>query len=129
MEASTCGVEMWGSWQPRDGWRVFAGYTAQREHFRLKAGSNDTLAPNTAGRDPAHTWLARSSHNLSSAVEVDLTLRGVAALSSPSVPRYWTSDVRVGWRPTRDLEIAVSGRNLADGGHGEFTAAETRTEI
>jgi len=129
MEASTCGVEMWGSWQPRAGWRLSAGYTAQHEDFRLKPESNDAAAPGTAGRDPARTWLARSSHNLAHSVELDVAARGVAALSNPTVPRYWTVDLRVGWKPTSSLELAIAARNLADGGHGEFTSVETRTEI
>jgi iron complex outermembrane receptor protein len=29
----------------------------------------------------------------------------------------------------RDVELAVIGRNLLDGGHGEFTAVSTRSEF
>jgi iron complex outermembrane receptor protein len=67
--------------------------------------------------------------NLSPSIEWDLTLRGVAALSSPAVPAYRTADVRIGWRPLAAMEISLSITNLGDGGHGEFSALQTRTEV
>jgi len=38
-------------------------------------------------------------------------------------------EVRVAWRPRQDLELSVTGQNLFDSGHGEFTDVSTRTEI
>ncbi len=58
-----------------------------------------------------------------------MTVRGVAALSDPSVPRYTAVDLRVGWKPLPDVELSVAGRNLGDRGHGEFNAVATRIEI
>jgi outer membrane receptor for ferrienterochelin and colicin len=58
-----------------------------------------------------------------------MTVRGVAALSNPNVPRYATADVRVGWQVAAGVEVSLTGRNLGDGGHGEFTDAATRAEI
>jgi iron complex outermembrane receptor protein len=129
MEGRTNGIEMWGTWQATPAWRLSAGYTAQRERLRLKPGSNDAAAVGTAGRDPAHTWLIRSSLNLSRRAELDVTVRGVAALSNPAVPGYATADVRFGWKMTPELELSLAARNLGDGGHGEFTAVDTRAEI
>jgi iron complex outermembrane receptor protein len=129
MEGKTRGVEMWGAWQATPAWRLAAGYTAQREWLRLKAGSNDAAAVGSAGRDPAHTWRLRSSLNLSRSVDLDLTVRGVAALSNPSVPGYATSDVRLGWKVAPGLELSLAALNLGDGGHGEFTGVDTRVEI
>jgi iron complex outermembrane receptor protein len=129
MEGTTTGIEMWGSHQVTRDWRLSAGYTAQREALRLKPGSNDAGAVATAGRDPAHTWLLRSSLNLTARAELDVTVRGVAALSSPQVARYSTVDLRLGWRPRDDLELSLAARNLSDGGHGEFSDVATRAEI
>jgi iron complex outermembrane receptor protein len=129
MEGKTRGVEMWGTWQATTAWRLSAGYTAQREWLRLKPGSNDPAAVGTAGRDPAHTWLIRSSLNLSRYADLDVSVRGVAALSNPAVPRYATADIHFGWRLTPGLELSLSARNLGDGGHGEFTNVATRAEI
>jgi iron complex outermembrane receptor protein len=129
MEGKTHGLEMWGTWQVSPAWRLSAGYTAQREWLQLKPESNDAGAVLTAGRDPAHTWLVRSSMNLSAATELDVIVRASAALAFPDVPRYATADVRLGWKLGRNVELSLAGRNLADGGHGEFNGADTRAEI
>jgi iron complex outermembrane receptor protein len=129
MEGKTRGVEMWGTWQATTAWRLSAGYTAQREWLRLKPGSNDPVAVSTAGRDPAHTWLIRSSLNLFRYADLDVTVRGVAALSNPEVSAYTTMDIHLGWKLTPGLELSLSARNLGDGGHGEFTNMATRAEI
>jgi iron complex outermembrane receptor protein len=120
---------MWGAWQAAGWWRLSAGFTGQRERLRLKPGSNDAGSLAAAGRDPAHTWLVRSSMNLPGNTEADVTVRGVAALANPNVPSYSTLDLRLGWRPRPDLELSLSARNLADGGHGEFTSATYRIEV
>jgi iron complex outermembrane receptor protein len=129
MEGTTRGIEMWGTWQATPAWRLSAGYTAQRERLQLKPGSNDVGAVAMAGRDPAHAWLVRSSLNLSRNADLDVTVRGVAALANPAVARYTTADIHFGWRATPELELSVGVRNVGDGGHGEFTAIETRAEI
>jgi iron complex outermembrane receptor protein len=129
MEGRTRGIEMWGTWQVSSAFRLSAGYTAQREWLQLKPGSNDAGAVATAGSDPAHTWLVRASVNPGLATELDLTVRGVAALSNPDVAGYATADLRLGWRPAAGVELSIAARNLGDGGHGEFTGAQTRAEI
>jgi iron complex outermembrane recepter protein len=129
LQATTTGAELWGTWQASSAWRIAAGYTAQRETFRLKPGSNDASAVGMAAKDPSHTWLVRSSTSLGPSIDLDVTARGVAALDNPPVPAYSTADVRVGWRPARTVELSFAARNLADGGHGEFTSVTTRAEI
>jgi len=128
MEGLANGIEMWGSWQATGAWRLMAGYAAQHESFRLHADSNDAGATATAGRDPAYTWLLRSSLNVTPRVDFDVTVRAAAGLSDPAVPSYVTGDVRIGWRWTRDIEIAVAARNLG-ARHGEFTSDLTRTQL
>jgi iron complex outermembrane receptor protein len=129
LAARTYGVEMWGTWQAAKPLRISVGYMAERERFHLEAGSNDAAAASTALRDPAHAWLVRTSFNAIPHIEIDVTVRGVASLSNPSVPAYRTADARVGWQAGKDLEIFVAGRNLADGGHGEVGNVVFRKEI
>ena len=128
LAASTYGIEMWGTWQAATRLRVSAGYMAERERFRLEAGSNDAAAVGFASRDPAHSWLLRASFDPVPQLDLDITLRGVASLSNPSVPAYRTADVRVGWLVRSDLEVFLAARNLG-GSHGEFTDVATRQEI
>ncbi len=128
MEATTTGVEAWATWSVTPRWRLSAGYAALRETFRLKPGSNDAAAAAGAGRDPAHSWVLRSAFDLSDTLELDLVVRASAALANPSVPSYRTADLRLGWRPLPNLELALVARNLG-GGHAEITAIETRSEL
>jgi outer membrane receptor protein involved in Fe transport len=67
--------------------------------------------------------------NLAANVDFDVTVRAVAALANPVVSGYTTADLRLGWRPSQGVELSLAARNLAGGGHGEFTAISTRTEI
>jgi iron complex outermembrane receptor protein len=121
---------MWGAYQASERWRLSGGWTALRERLRLKPGSSDTAGlAAQQGRDPAHSWMLRSSVNLPYQSELDATLRHVSALSSPAVPAYSAVDLRLGWRPRRDLEVSVTGRNLFASGHAEFTDADTRTQF
>jgi outer membrane receptor protein involved in Fe transport len=101
---------------------------AERERFSLKAGATDASAVSLATRDPANSWLLRSSLALSSNLDFDTTVRGSAALANPDVPRYAVMDLRIGWRPQAGVELAIGARNLG-GGHGEFGSAALRTEI
>jgi iron complex outermembrane receptor protein len=129
MEGKASGVEMWGAYQVTPQWRLSAGITALRQRFRLKAGSNDIDGPNSAGKDPPHTWHLRSSVNISSGRELEIALRHVGALSSPAVPSYTTVDARVGWNLGRGLELSITGQNLIGSSHAEYGPLATRSRI
>jgi iron complex outermembrane receptor protein len=129
MEGRTNGLETWGTYQASREWRLSAGFMGQRERLRLKPGSNDASAVSTAGKDPAQSWMLRSSLVLPHRSEFDVTARHVSALSNPSVPHYLAVDLRYGWRPRKDLELSVSGQNLVGPRHAEFTDPSTRSEF
>jgi iron complex outermembrane receptor protein len=130
MEGKTTGVETWASFQASSIWRLNAGFKALSERFELKPGSNDSSGLiGQRGRDAKQTWQLRSSFDFSRRGELDLTLRNVSERSSPTVPAYSAFDLRYGWTPRPGMELSVSGSNLFDKGHGEFTDVSTRTEI
>jgi iron complex outermembrane receptor protein len=130
MEGKSTGIEMWGSYQATESWRLSGGFSGLRERLRLKPGSTDAAGVIAQeGRDPAQMWMLRSSLNLPYQSELDATLRHVSALSNPTVPAYTVVDVRLGWRPRRDLELSITGQNLFSGGHAEFTDPATRTQL
>jgi len=45
------------------------------------------------------------------------------------VPRYFVMDVRLGWEPRENLELAVVGQNLLDDHHIEFIDSFGSTEV
>jgi iron complex outermembrane receptor protein len=128
MEGDATGIEMWGSYQLGQDWRMSAGYAALHERLRLKPGSNDAAGPGNAGKDPEHTLQLRSNYSFDDQRELEVALRKVAALENPAVPRYWALDARFGWRLQPNLELSVIGRNL-NGSHAEYGAIATRAEL
>lgn len=130
MKGAVTGVETWGSYQPLPTWRLSAGFTGLYERFRLDPDSTDiTNMAKVNGRDPARTWLLRSSWDLPRGHELDVTMRHVSRLMDPGVPAYTALDVRWGWRITPAIELSLTGRNLLGSGHGEYEAVETRAEL
>jgi iron complex outermembrane receptor protein len=121
------GIELWGSWQPMAAWRLSAGAVAQDVEVCPKPGSHD-LARRTflVNDDPGSYWQVRSSHDLPGNLRADLMLRRVAELPHPVVPAYTELDARLAWNARRDLEVALSGRNLLHARHTEFGDPRTR---
>jgi len=124
---SSRGIEMWGSWQPSERWRLSAGFVAQKIETETSAQSHDASALiGLATSDPSHYWMLRSSWDIDARRQLDLTLRYVGALQDPDVPSYTTMDLRYGWKIRPDLEFSVVGQNLIGGTHAEFGNAATR---
>jgi iron complex outermembrane recepter protein len=129
LEGETYGVEVWANSQITDWWRLRTGYTYLHMQLRTKADSSDTTSVAAAkGRSPQHQFFVRSWLDLPAGLEFDTTLRYVDALPTGNVRSYVALDVRLGWRPTKDLELAVVGQNLFDNRHLEFSST-LRTEI
>ncbi len=130
MDGTTSGVEMWANYQASASWRVSGGFTTLHKELRLKPGSSGLNGGVSAeGNDPDYTWNLRSTHNLSEQWELDAIVRSVAELPNPVVPAYIAVDMRLGWKPRRDLELSLTGRNLFDDAHAEFGNALTRSEF
>ncbi len=129
MYGSTSGIEAWGTYQATDIWRLSGGFTLLREQFALYPGSKDPDGFSDAGNDPANTWMLRSTTNLTSKHDFDMTLRHVSELLNPAVPQYTTLDVRVAWRPTPASELSLNVLNLFGPGHAEFGTSPTYSEL
>ncbi|HEY4128853.1 MAG TPA: TonB-dependent receptor [Gammaproteobacteria bacterium] len=123
MTAVETGVEMWGTYQPLDDWRLSAGFSALREDRGI-AGSALPGSFTTEGNDPNNWWSLRSSWDLPHAVQLDLSVRHVSALPNPVSPAYTTADVRVGWS-WRQFEFSVLAQDLFGPEHQEFGPTST----
>jgi iron complex outermembrane receptor protein len=129
MEGETSGIETWGTYQALPGWRLSVGYTGMRDRLQLKPGSFDVEAPNEVGKNPAHTWQLRSALVIAENRDLDITVRHVAALSSPDVPAYTAVDVRFAWKLQPNFELSLVALNLLDAYHAEYGPLETRSRI
>ncbi|MHB9027255.1 MAG: TonB-dependent receptor plug domain-containing protein [Candidatus Latescibacterota bacterium] len=122
MDAKTHGVEVASDWDVNDWWRLHSAYTYLEMKTRLKKNNIDLAY--IEGRDPHHQCSLRSQMDFGRTLEFDLWLRYVDNLPSIDVKSYVTPDVRLGWKPVKNLELSITGRNLTHNHHTEF-----RTEL
>jgi iron complex outermembrane receptor protein len=130
LSAQSYGVELATTWQPMEWWRLRGGYTYFVKHVFL----NDSLDLNKGrreGNDPHNQFQVQSMVNLPAHLQFDGVLRYVDNLNQdgPTVPAYMALDLRLGWSPTRNWELAMVGQNLLDNQHPEFGLPATRQEI
>jgi len=126
------GGELAVTWQLADWWRLYGSYTLTKTD--LKAPPNAlTGAPTSFDESsPQHQFSLRSSMALGRDVDLDASFRWVdhivssgaqnPGLVQPSstIPSYATVDVRLAWRPVRNLEFSIVGQNLFEPRHREF---------
>uniref|UniRef100_A0A831XL89 TonB-dependent receptor n=1 Tax=Geobacter metallireducens TaxID=28232 RepID=A0A831XL89_GEOME len=133
MHGETYGVEAAAEWLPLDWWRLKAAYSFLEMRMRLDSDSNSLFYLGfTQDTSPQHQGSLRSSMDLGMNVELDLWLRYVDQLPEFDIDRYVTFDARIAWKPTRNLEFSLTGRNLVDNQHLEFKStilATTPTEV
>ncbi len=124
-EGTTYGIELAAAWQAMESTRLDLAYSFMETNV-------DWLNPfdqaqNTAA--PRHQASLRSSTNLDVDLDLDVWLRYVGdtqvintSLSADSIgiDGYLTLDVRLAWRPMKDLELSLVGQNLLDSRHLEY---------
>jgi len=117
----TRGIELVVDWRPLNWMRVEGNYTYLRMD-RRKVGQGVVAADDVAGLAPRHQANLRWQMDLSRSVQLDLWLRHVSKLahSTLGVDAYTALDVRLGWKPRKDLELSLIGQNLFDRRHLEF---------
>jgi len=136
LEGETYGVELSATYQLMDWWRLHGGYDLLEEKLRVKSGQADFSNAHNETADPKHQFSIRSSMDLPEHVELDTALRWVDTLENNNgpnigtVPAYYELNVRLGWHPTRNLELSVVGQNLLHDHHPEYGfPGPTREEI
>lgn len=118
VEGETHGVELGVDYQVSDNWRLHGGYDPIREHLRVRPGQFDFNAALNETADPRERASLRSSMDLPHRLELDVALRWTASRDINNGPKvgtvkgYGDMDVRVGWRPSERVELALVGQNL-----------------
>lgn len=134
LEGETQGLEAWGDWDVRPGWRLSAGGRWLESDFRRSPGSADTSRLASTGADPSGGGYVRSQWTLGDRLEIDLRLHGSTEIERPAsnvydgAPGWIDADARIGWRLSDRVELSVAGVNLLHASRQE--GAETRaTEV
>lgn len=124
MHGRAIGVEVAADWTPLDWWRLQAAYSYQNIKMHLEGTSEDEINKgNAEGDTPQHQVSLRSGIDIGRQVTLDLWLRGtdrLASIDGISIPGYLTMDVRVAWKPVKNLEFSLVGQNLFQNQHKEF---------
>jgi len=121
VRGTTSGFEISSLWDIESWWRMRGFYSFMGLDARNKPGSNDASTVRQLENDsPAHQAFLQSSFNLPGGFEVDLIWRYVSGLAQRQVPAYQTGDIRVSRRVSRELELAMVGRNLLQPSHVEY---------
>jgi iron complex outermembrane receptor protein len=117
------GVELSSTWQLASPWKLSGGYTWLRMnlHGTLPGDHSADLAANQ-GTSPSQQFNVRSYLNLPRNIQFDSTLYFVGGLPTFSVPAYARLDSRIAWRPMEGMELSVTGQNLSQPRHLEFTS-------
>lgn len=118
-EGETWGMEAWGAYEVRDGWRITLGASALDKDFRLLPGAVDITGIASKGADSEYQVLFGSQSRLGRRLELDLRLRAVGELAGTGVEAYVAGEVRLGWQVREGVEFEVVGSNLLDGRHIE----------
>jgi iron complex outermembrane receptor protein len=87
---------------------------------------DDVARVDLPGSAPERHGYLHIAWNPRTDTDVDVQLRHVGRLSEVTfgleIPRYTELDLRLAWRPARNVEVAVSGRNLLNKRHAEFAS-------
>ncbi|MBN1590932.1 MAG: TonB-dependent receptor [Pirellulales bacterium] len=113
------GVELSASWNLTDNWRLWGFYNYQHLHWDV---TPEEAMLYSDGVIPLNQVRLQSSWNLPNACEFDAVLRYVDNLVGLDVPSYLTMDLRLGWKPSENIEFAIVGQNLFDPHFPEFYA-------
>lgn len=116
MDGQTYGAEVMGQWRVAPSLRLQANYT----YLQVQLGGAPLFQERTEDSSPHHQFSIRTSYDVTESLQADAILRYVDGLPSFDVDSYAALDLRLAWKPTRHVELAVVGRNLLDGQHPEF---------
>lgn len=126
-QGETYGLEMAVQWLPLEWWRLQTNYSYLQIQIHTATGSVSQDVEE--GQSPHHQFNLRSSMDLPHNVQMDTFFRYVDSLPERNIDSYLEMDVRLGWKPVKNIEFSLSGRNLLDSSHAEFQAVGTAVPV
>jgi iron complex outermembrane recepter protein len=98
-------------------WRLAGSYALLTHRFGPKHADTEALK----GNSPRHQATLRSLYDFSPRLNADTQIRYVGHI--PGVPGYVGADVRLAYRLTDQIDVALVGKNLLDPRHPEQATA------
>jgi iron complex outermembrane receptor protein len=128
LEAESYGAELAILYQPVSRLFIKGSYRFLDLTFSKDPGSADTTDGRQEGNDPRHVAVLAAYLTLPGNLELDGFLRHASALPNPALKGYTTVDLHLGWRPHKQWEISLAGRNLLDRQYPEFVTTNSLNE-
>ena len=135
----THGFEINGKWQVNNKLLLEASYDYLKINTSISSGSTDNnsiVSSSDAlvlaeGQSPRNQLRLRSFYNITSNIEFDNMLYYVDALptgagnniNQKGLPSYLRFDTRIGFQPSKELDLSVGIQDLFDKQHREFKPA------
>jgi iron complex outermembrane receptor protein len=129
LEGRSYGGSVGAKWQVADWWRVDGSISLFHADIHPTDGGHDINNGNAEANDPECSFIIHSAMDLPWRLRFDTFLRYVDDLPHPRTASYLTGDVRLGWSPIKNCEIAIVGRNLFDSHHPEFAQTIVTREV
>ena len=121
IHGATDGAEVGPDLQAASFWRIRPGFSYLNVDLSNEPGSTNTLTLNSLrGSSPTYQAFIQSNVNLPRHFEFDQSFRYVDSLPAQKVRAYTTADARIGWNPSKNFSVSVTGQNLLQPHHAEF---------
>ncbi|NWF37760.1 TonB-dependent receptor [Mariprofundus sp. NF] len=122
LDGNARGVEVDFTWQALEWMKLKGSFTHQRSHY-LPTPINDAETRYSAyvlrEQTPENRYHIGTSIDMGDHVELDLNFSHWDIFKRDRVARYNRLDARLGWRPTKSLELSLVGKNLLKATHKE----------
>jgi iron complex outermembrane recepter protein len=128
LDARSYGAELAMVYQPAVRFYLKGSYRFLDLEFSKDPDSRDNSNGRAEGNDPKHVAVVGAHLTLPENLELDGYLRLASSLPNPALDGYTTMDLRLAWRPARQWEVSLSGRNLLDRQHAEFITTNSLNE-
>lgn len=120
----TYGFETNATYKVNPRWRLTGSYSFLIEYVYYPA---NYIAIPTPGLSPRNQFYLQSGWDIGDNVTLDLMFRYVDSLKL-GVKQYFVGDVRLAWRPRKNLEFSAVGQNLFNGRYYEFVSSQEGTK-
>ncbi|HET9447157.1 MAG TPA: TonB-dependent receptor [Steroidobacteraceae bacterium] len=134
-DARSQGFEALATFSPRENWRLIGSYSYVYLDMQPR-GQDQNRGAFLEGATPRHQFSLRSLLDLPGDLQLDAHVRHSTQLerlpedpTGVGIAGYTELDVRLGWRVSEQLEVALVGQNLLHDHHTEFGTPATRGEI
>ncbi len=124
------GFELDGSIKPTKKWQLKSAYSYLKLDLDAQIGSTDTELEREQKRSPRNQFNIQSRYDISSDITFDNILYYVGGIavsdnnsSTLKIPAYFRFDTHIGWQYSSNISFDLTGQNLFDNSHTEFSGA------